>query len=433
MKRRLPQRSVWHVANGFGYAGTEGAMETWCLGLARRGWAVSAFARLEGGPRLARLRRAGVRAAVLGQAPSAWRRELDRRPCDLLHIHRHGEADAGWDAIIAAARAAGVRRVVQTNVFGAHDRRGLGPTLDHHFYVSAMCLWRWAGWPRALPEGHLQRHSVLYNPLRLKDLPDFPVSQAQQRAARKALGLPEDAFVLGRLGRPDVNKWPAWLPAAFAALLRRVPRARLLLMQAPAEGVQVLRSLGVEGACLFLEAGPDWGRVRRAYQALDVLAHASRVGESFGYTLAEAQALGIPVVVDSTPWADNGQVEVVRHGLDGLVAGRPAAFVDALAMLAGNPDLGRRLGRAGFGSARRRFGASVQVARLEACYKALLEDRPLPEQAWVEGFGEEYARRLEARHDPRPWADAVWGLRAKVRLYARGWASRALKFWRWGR
>jgi glycosyltransferase involved in cell wall biosynthesis len=430
MKKRW---RVWQAANSFAYAGTERAMAAWCLDLDPRQWQVSAYARLSGGPRLAQLRAQGRRARVLGPEPAAWRAELKRNPCDLLHIHRHGESDPGWDAVIQAAREAGVRRVVQTNVFGAQDRRGLGPSLDHHFYMSAMCLWRWAGWPRLLPAGHLQRHSVLYNPLRLSELPGSPVSASARNRARRALGIPLDAFVLGRLGRPDINKWPAWLPRVYARFARLKPRARLLLMEAPPGIEAELEALGVRDKALLLPARPDWAGVLRVYQALDCLAHGSRVGESFGYTLAEAQALGLPVLCDSTPWADNAQVELITHGQDGLIAGRPQAYLQALLRLEQDPALGRRLGERAFKSSRRRFNAKALAHGLGRHYRALLAGKPVPEAAWQAGFGRGYHERLERREAPDAWRDRAWALASALRLYWRGWASRALKFWRWGR
>lgn len=424
---------VWQASNAFHYAGTDRAVAAWCLDLDPRRWELSAYSRLFDGPRRLALTKAKRRAKVLGPDPAAWSAELKRNPCDLLHIHRHGEADAGWDSVIQAARAAGVKRIVQTNIFGAEDKRGLGPSLDHHFYVSAMCLWRFAGWPEALPSGFLQRHSVLYNPLRLSELPKAPVSAEQRARARKALGLPGDAFVLGRLGRPDRNKWPAWLPGAFAGLLQQVPRARLLLMEAP-EGVEAeLERLGVRDRACLLPASADWAPVRQAYEAMDVLAHGSRVGESFGYTLAEAQAFGLAVLCDTTPWADNAQVELIEHGVDGMLAGRPEAYVAALARLAGDPALRQRLGRTAFHRARERYDSKRLAQGLARTYEALLNGQPLIEDPQTLAFGGRYAPRLQAREDPRVWDDGLWALRSTLRLYGRGWASRALKFWRWGR
>lgn len=425
--------SVWQASNAFHYAGTDRALMAWCLDLDPKRWKLSAYSRQFDGPRRTALAKAGRTAKVLGPDPRAWTAELKRDPCDLLHIHRHGEADAGWDAVIRAARAAGVRKVVQTNVFGAKDRKGMGAALDHHFYVSAYCLWRWAGWPEKLPAGFQQRHSVLYNPLRLSEFPKAPITRAQQAKARKALGLPKDAFVLGRLGRPDRNKWPAWLPTAFAKLCRRVPQAHLLLMEAPPGVEAELERLGVDKKVRLLKASTDWARVCQAYESLDCLAHASRVGESFGYTLAEAQAFGLPVLCESTPWADNAQVELIEHGVDGLLAGRPEDFCMALEALAVDRGLGARLGRRAFQAARARFDSARLSVGLAQRYEALLNGRPLPEDSATAAFGGAYPARLRARQDPKFWADGLWALRSTLGLYWRTWASRTLKPWRWGR
>lgn len=397
MKRPI---HVWHLSNQPGYAGTERAMAAWVKEL-KAPFAGQAFYRSRGLP------------------------PFGRRPCDILHLHRHGEADAGWDEAVAKARAAGVRVIVETNVFGARDHSGMGRSLDHHFFVSAMCLWRYAGWPKALPAETFQKHSVLYNPLLSTDFPAR--AKDSTRRARRALGLPEEGFYCGRLGRPDPNKWPAWLMGAFVRLAQRRPEARLLLMQAPDFVKGQAEELGLKDRVHFLQASPDWRRVRLAYQALDCLAHGSRVGESFGYTLAEAQAFGMPVVVDSTPWADNAQVEVVEHGVTGLVAGRPAAFSAALGKLASDPKLRARLGAAGRRSALSRYSVGALARGLEKTYSALLAGKILPEQDWVKSFGPGYRARLRRREDPSALRDAAWGAYSSISLHWRGLASRTLK------
>jgi glycosyltransferase involved in cell wall biosynthesis len=416
---------VWHASNSFHYAGTDRAMAAWCLDLDRRRFEVAAFSRLEGGAWLPRLKAAGVPARLLGPDPAAWRAAFRRSPCDLLHIHRHGAAEPGWNAVIAEARAAGVRIVAETNIFGARDAGGEG-LFDHHFFISAMCLWRYAGWPKRLPAGFFSRHSLLSNPLRRADFRE-KITASSRAAARKSFGIPEGAFVLGRLGRPDRNKWPAWLPKAFAAFAARRPEAVLLLMQAPPGVREELRALGVEGQARFAEASPEWKRVREFYAAVDCLAHASRVGESFGYTLAEAQAFGIPVVVESTPWADNAQVELVSHGRDGLVAGRPAAFNSALEALASDPRLARRLGAAGREAAWSRFESKKLAGELGEAYLRLLAGRAIEPQPFALRFGPGYAERLKRRQAPSFIKDGAWALRSAIMLYWRGALSRALK------
>ena len=61
--------------------------------------------------------------------------------------------------------------------------------------------------------------------------------------------------------------------------------------------------------------------LRALYGSLDCFIHAAKTGESFGLVLTEAMLCGAPVVTVSRPYKDNSQIEVVRNGVDGLVAG----------------------------------------------------------------------------------------------------------------
>jgi hypothetical protein len=230
----------------------------------------------------------------------------------------------------------------------------------------------------------------------------------------------------------------------LAVALRQEPRLHLIFMEAPAGVEQEAQRLGIAERCRFLQASAEEADVRRFYACLDVLAHASRVGESFGYTLAEAMAWGIPVLVDSTPWADNAQIELVGHEEQGLVAGRPSAFSAGLLRLARDPALRQRLGQGGRSGAAR-FEVGALTRSLEGVYaRALLQQgaasavlerlaaRPYsPADAWIEDFGRLYAARLRTRENASALADGLWALFSRIRLYGRGWASRAFKFWRW--
>jgi glycosyltransferase involved in cell wall biosynthesis len=77
---------------------------------------------------------------------------------------------------------------------------------------------------------------------------------------------------------------------------------------------------------------------------LDVLVHASVTPEPFGLVVIEGMASGLPVVAS----AEGGPLEVIEHGVNGLLA--PAGDADALARelarLAVDAELRSRLGAA---------------------------------------------------------------------------------------
>lgn len=108
------------------------------------------------------------------------------------------------------------------------------------------------------------------------------------------------------------------------------------------------------------------------YRAADVFVLPSAY-EAFSLALLEAAAAGLPVVV--TPV--NGAVDVVGHDEAGLLVDRtPESVASALARLAGDPALRRRLGAQG----RRRVSGwtwDANVDRVVELYRDLLPHRDL--------------------------------------------------------
>ncbi|MBD5832135.1 glycosyltransferase, partial [Janibacter melonis] len=91
--------------------------------------------------------------------------------------------------------------------------------------------------------------------------------------------------------------------------------------------------------------GPRSGdALARAYAALDVFVHTG-TKETFGQTLQEAAATGLPVVAP----AAGGPLDLVADGVSGALydPAVPGAFRAAAAPLVGDASLRSRMGRAG--------------------------------------------------------------------------------------
>lgn len=165
-------------------------------------------------------------------------------------------------------------------------------------------------------------------------------------AFRRAAGIPEDAFVVGHVGRLAAEKNLGFLTRAVGRFLARRPEARFLVVgggpAAPAIRDELdRRGLGER---LHLAGVLSGDRLADAYHAMDVFAFASRT-ETQGMVLAEAMAAGAPVVaVDAS-----GVREVVRDGENGRLLERDdeEAFAHALAWIADlDPDARGRVERA---------------------------------------------------------------------------------------
>lgn len=127
--------------------------------------------------------------------------------------------------------------------------------------------------------------------------PADPPSAA--RAARARLGLPQDALIVGCVGRLDPQKAPLVLLEAFASL-RRPDAVLVFAGEGPLEGELRARASSLGDTVRLLGFRSD---VPELLAALDVFCLPSR-WEGFGLALAEALAVGLPAVasdVDSLP------------------------------------------------------------------------------------------------------------------------------------
>ena len=184
------------------------------------------------------------------------------------------------------------------------------------------------------------------------DLERFtPTSQAEQDAARAALGIARDAVVLAFVGRIQPLKAPDVLLRAAAEMVARDPAlaSRLVVLVvggASGSGLaqptalrELATELGIAGVVRFLPPVPPDG-LARVYRAADVVAVPSH-NESFGLVALEAQACGTPVVAAAV----GGLPVAVDHEVSGLlVQGHdPARWATALADVALRPSLRSRL------------------------------------------------------------------------------------------
>jgi glycosyltransferase involved in cell wall biosynthesis len=300
-----------------------------------------------------RLRRMGGGRHVYPRADAQAVREL----CDRLRAGRfdvvHTHAGRAGALGRVAARRAGVRAVVHTlhgfpfNEFQSPIvrrtlltiERRLGRITDY-FLTDGTFVASEAVRLRIAPP---ERIRALISPID----PVPPVSAAARRTARRRLGIPEDAEVIGTAARLAVQKAPLDMVRAFARLGR--PDAYMVWLgdgELRPETERLIERLGVGGRFLLLGDRSD---VPELLPAFDVCAISS-LWEGLPCAVVEAMTCGIPVVATAV----NSVPEVVIPGRTGLVArpADPASLARALAFMLDHPDAAARMARA----ARRHIG-----------------------------------------------------------------------------
>jgi glycosyltransferase involved in cell wall biosynthesis len=144
--------------------------------------------------------------------------------------------------------------------------------------------------------------------------------------------------------------------------------------------------------------------------------------ESFGMSLAEAMACGLPVVASRT----GGIPDVVDDGTTGLLVTHGAVdqLADALGSVIDDPELAGRLGRAGRVRVERNFDWAVRARNTDALFEETLAARPAnktvaivtprypPDVGGVERYSSQIAEGLAASDALQP---LVISTRAGVR------------------
>jgi glycosyltransferase involved in cell wall biosynthesis len=190
--------------------------------------------------------------------------------------------------------------------------------------------------------------------------------------ARRVLGLPGDAFILGVVGRVEPDKGGDDAIAAFAALRTAQPTALLAFLGAFDECGSWMAALrrraaetGLEDGIRFLGERSD---AARHLGAFDLILHPSR-HEALPRVLIEALQAGVPAVA----YAVGGVPEVIEDARTGVLVapGDARALAAAVVALAANPMRRGRLARAGPARARERFSIESMSASLTGIYSDL--------------------------------------------------------------
>jgi glycosyltransferase involved in cell wall biosynthesis len=198
------------------------------------------------------------------------------------------------------------------------------------------------------------------------DLAAVRAAAEREPVSRTALGLTEEALVLGTVARFDRIKALDVLLRAFARVLERLPQSRLLIIGDGPEGVS-LRTLA--GSLAPLDRVVFAGSIPRAARclpAMDVYVSASR-REGLPLAMLEAMACGLAVVATRVP----GHVDAVEDGVTGVLVppDAPEVLGDAVVALLRDGERRRALGRAGRERVERCFALGPMVRRVAGLYR----------------------------------------------------------------
>jgi glycosyltransferase involved in cell wall biosynthesis len=293
----------------------------------------------------------------------AVRRWLRANPIDVVNTHSSTDS---WLVALALATLRTQPVMVRTRHISAPvprnwPTRWLYLRATQHIVTTGEALRR-----QLIDENGYPPHHLTSVPTGI-DITRF--APGDRAAARAALDLPKDAFIVGIVATLRSWKGHHYLVEAFARL--KDPTARLLIVGDGPMREVLARQVAEHGIKDRVSMPGNQEDVVPWLRAMDVFVLPSYANEGVPQAILQAMACGLPVVTTTV----GGIEEVVANDTNGVVIAprRADLLLEALERLRAHPQLRTELGRAAVSAASSRFGIDRMLDGMEAVFRAGLQ------------------------------------------------------------
>ncbi|KQS30674.1 glycosyltransferase family 4 protein [Dyadobacter sp. Leaf189] len=288
--------------------GTQRAAQNFCEAYQILGFESQLLAMQTGGPRERELQALDI-PYFIGLTKEFVEHIKTWQP-DIVHLHSHSLA---CDEVLALKEYCPLADFVETNVFSEPSSYP-EDILKFSFQLSEWCRYLYL-----LRGGSKSKSVIVPNPVKTAQFKQ--ASQKEKNDFRNKYGIPENAFIIGRIGQRHYGKWSHYLIQLLERFLQEVnDQTYLVLVNAKEELLTYAYARNLGHRIINIDAIAGDSELSKCYSTIDVFVHISSQGESFGYALAESLLCETPVVALNTPWSDNSQVETIGHGIGGFCA-----------------------------------------------------------------------------------------------------------------
>jgi len=189
----------------------------------------------------------------------------------------------------------------------------------------------------------------------------------EQVVARSSLGIDDNQFVIGSVGRFCPVKNYSFLLEVFAEVQKKIPHARLVLVGVGPDEMMLKKraeDLGIRTSVFFIIGQSAYGY----YPLFDCFVQSSNK-EGISIALLEALACGVPTIITNIKLKH----EVVSSGSNGIVVGaeNKKQFVQAILFLESNENMGRRYACAGKKTVKELFQREIMMRAYNELFQSL--------------------------------------------------------------
>lgn len=278
--------------------------------------------------------------------------------------------------------------LLETNFFGKFEKKSFS-LLDCSLQISKMLLNE--RYVKEVGYFDYEKMKIIYHPVDCSGWDKIGITDEEIKTFKNKLGIKEDDFVIGKLCRPHIAKWDDLLLYMMPYLVKLVPNIKFIVQEMPDSRKKRVLKSKYKNQFILLKKTLDDRQVALFYKTIDVYAHTSKIGESFGHTLAEAGVFKKPVVINSTPHRDNNQLELVEHMKTGIIANYPQTFARAIEYLYKNNDVRIKMGEAG----RVKIATVYDPRRIAEQLEKVIVDKRIKNKEYVDPQIMEYYNKVD--------------------------------------
>ena len=294
------------VVNNLSKGGTERVAQNFSEAYRDLGHDVRVLALYFDGPRKKELEEKGIKTYVGFDGNKA---ELILWNPELVHIHSLGciEDRPYLYALINSFPRA---KFVETSVFSKIS------FIEKHL-VAIFQLSKWCDYLYRTRGGDIKKSYIIPNPVKTDTM--YKAFYNELNNFKKKYNIPENHFIIGRIGQAFEGKWSLFLIDIFEKFFNNVDKNAYLILCNPPDNIisyandkKYLRS-----NIIIIDQIIGDEELRCFYGLMDLMVHIAEGGESFGMVITESLLCETPVLTLNTPWADNSQCEVVGNNIGG--------------------------------------------------------------------------------------------------------------------
>ncbi|MBI5151188.1 MAG: glycosyltransferase family 4 protein [Candidatus Pacebacteria bacterium] len=298
-----------------------------------------------------------------------------RQKVTVLYTWYDGQFDPLLWELLSKLKKSGIK-LIGNNVFSYYDEK-MDYIFDLTLFQTKMMFE--IKFKKSCPRDHQfpdHKYAILPNPVNSSYFHQFQISLYKRSLLRKSLGFSRKDCVVGRFGRNDIVKWGDLL---FISLikLRYHPRIKFLIIGMPRSRRFILGILQfifpkLQKTIRVLMPTKNDKILMEYIQCVDIVGHAVKIGEGCSNAINECMFWRKPIITNSSPHCDNGQIEQVDHQENGYIAQTNGEWTSILELLAAKPTLREKWGSHARTKVLRTIESRIVVREFEELIKMVL-------------------------------------------------------------